>query len=328
MLKLKCFFDNKDLAKMILENWEYDLASIDMFNFYRISSNAVYPFKYKGKTRFLRFSPVGEKDINNLVGELDFIRFLMSRDYPALSIIVSKNNEEFIEVYTPWGDFYAVVFERVDGVQLGEIEYTPEICKKHGSYLGKLHKLSSDYKPITKLRWTYEDVFLWIDKELSNLSYDISAIEEIKILETYLSKIPKNEKNFGLIHYDFELDNVFYDQAKDVLNIIDFDDAMYHWYAMDIERALDSIKNEIPKENYFLMKDSFIKGYNEEFNVTDEMLSYLPIFRRFANLYAYTRILRSTAEVWNNEPDWLTEIRGKLNIAMEQRSKFFGKPIQ
>lgn len=46
MLKLKYLFDNRDLAKMILENWDYDESSLKMFDYFRISSNAVYPFQY------------------------------------------------------------------------------------------------------------------------------------------------------------------------------------------------------------------------------------------------------------------------------------------
>lgn len=327
MLKLKYLFDNRDLAKMILENWDYDSSSIDMFKFYRISSNAIYPFKTNGKTKFLRFSPVEEKDKNNLIGELEFIRYLKLNKYPALSTIPSKNNEELLEVSTPWGEYFAVVFDRVAGVQLGEIDYTYDICKKHGRSLGKLHKLSLEYKPIKKLRWSYEDVLIWIEKQLSNFPNEILAMKEVKILKEYFSKLPKNNQNFGLVHYDFELDNVLYDQTTDTLNIIDFDDAMYHWFAMDIEQALNSILNDSFCENYSLMKDVFIEGYREEFNIDDDMLSMLPIFSRFANLYGYVKILQSSAEVWNNEPEWLFHLRGKLAIAIEQRSKLFGESI-
>ncbi len=42
MLKLKYLFDNKDLAHMILNNWEYDYDNPDLLKHYRISSNAVY----------------------------------------------------------------------------------------------------------------------------------------------------------------------------------------------------------------------------------------------------------------------------------------------
>ena len=75
MLKLKYLFDNKDLAMMILGNWEYDPSSIDMLKYYRISSNAIYPFKNEGKVRFLRFAPCDEKDKNNIIAELEFITY-------------------------------------------------------------------------------------------------------------------------------------------------------------------------------------------------------------------------------------------------------------
>lgn len=328
MLKLKYLFDNRDLVRMILEHWDYDPSSLDMLNFYRISSNAVYPFKYNGKTRLLRFSPCSEKNKDNVLSELEFIRYLKLNGYPALCTVPSKDNQELLEVNTPWGDYFAVVFDRVAGVQLEELHYTSDICRKHGKYLGKLHKLSSEYKPTIKLRWSHEDVLIWIENELSNFTGEDLAKKEVRLLKSFLSKLPKNDQTYGLIHYDFELDNVFYDEVTDRLNVIDFDDSMYHWYTMDIEQALDSIMCETSCKDHSLLMDNFIKGYREEFNISDEMLSYMPIFRRFANLYGYVRVLLSSSDVWNNEPEWLYNLRGKFKIYMKQRSIFFGESIE
>ena len=102
---------------------------------------------------------------------------------------------------------------------------------------------------------------------------------------------------------------------------------MYHWYAMDIEQALDNIANEISCEDHSLMRDSFINGYREEFSITDEMLSYLPVFRRFADLYGYVRVLVATKEVWDNEPKWMMNVRMHLESLMKDRSNHFGNPI-
>lgn len=124
MLKFKYLFDNRDLAVMILKNWEHDPSSLEMLNFFRISSNAVYPFKCSGNIRFLRFSPCEEKDKINLIGELDFIRYLRHNGFPALSTVLSKSKKELLEVSTPWGNYFAVVFETVSGTRLTDIEYT------------------------------------------------------------------------------------------------------------------------------------------------------------------------------------------------------------
>ena len=327
MLKLRYLFDNRDLAIMILENWEYDPASLHMLDYFRISSNATYPFEYEGKRRFLRFAPCTEKDKSNILGELDFVRYLKKRGYPVLSTVPSKNNRELLEVNTPWGKYYAVVFESVAGVRLDQTDYSYDMCKKHGRILGRLHKLSSEYKPSKALRWSHKDVFSWIEKELSHLPDEDSARQEAKLLNEFFSKLPCNDQIYGLVHYDFELDNIFYDQTTDTLNVIDFDDSMYHWYVLDIVQALDNIAEEISCEDFSLMRDCFIKGYREEFSVSDEMLSYLPAFKRFIDLYGYVRTLVATKEAWDNEPKWMTNLRMHLTSLMEDRSRNFGQPI-
>jgi Ser/Thr protein kinase RdoA (MazF antagonist) len=170
-------------------------------------------------------------------------------------------------------------------------------------------------------------VLLWIYSTLTGFENQEQALEETKLLQTYFSKLPKSAPNYGLVHYDFELDNVFYDKGTCTCNVIDFDDAMYHWYAMDIEQALDSIKDEIESSRYEQVKECFLNGYRSEYAVTDEMLSLLPMFRRFANLYGYARVLRSSGEKWNNEPKWLEDLRVKLNNSMKNRSRNFGSSL-
>lgn len=67
-----------------------------------------------------------------------------------------------------------------------------------------------------------------------------AALAEARLLRDYFAAMPATKVNFGLVHYDFEYDNVFYDSTSEECYAIDFDDAMYHWYAMDIEQALKS----------------------------------------------------------------------------------------
>lgn len=65
MLKLKYLFENFELARKCLELYDYDEASLDqMFRYFRISSNAIYPFREgtnPKQVNFLRLSPVEEK---------------------------------------------------------------------------------------------------------------------------------------------------------------------------------------------------------------------------------------------------------------------------
>lgn len=326
MMKLKYLFDNNDLAKMLLCNWKYDEDSLDMLKYCRLSSNAVYPFKNGGNVHLLRFAPTSEKDKNNILAELEFIKYLSHNQFPALRTVLSNNNEELVTAMTPWGDFYASVFNRVTGVQLGETDLNEDIMYEFGRTLGKLHQLSSTFVPINK-RWSYEDVFLWMNSTLSTLPNQKLAMGELELLHNYFSKIPKTPDTYGLIHYDYELDNVFYDKATGVCNVIDFDDAMFHWYVMDIEQSLDSIKENIEPKRYEQSSELFLKGYKNEYSIDDEMLSLRPVFRRFANLYGYTRVARAAAEKWDNEPKWLVDLRVNLDNLMKSRHANFGSEL-
>jgi Ser/Thr protein kinase RdoA (MazF antagonist) len=324
MLKLKYLFNDVNLAEMLLLNWEYDKESIEMFKHYRISSNAIYPFKFKGNILFLRFAPKTEKSKNNIVAELDFISYLRANRFGVLESVLSKKGEELVEAQTPWGEYYASVFNCVSGVQINKTDFSDTVVNCHGKALGKLHQLSSEYTPPAKnKRWSYKDVFNWIQDILLEFPQESAALMELRILQDYFSSIPITKSNFGLIHYDFEYDNVFYDEAANSCNVIDFDDVMYHWYAMDIEQALDSLQDYIPAEIYNHKKQCFMDGYLSEYDISIEMLSILPECRRFANLYGYVRILRSVAEKWDNEPDWLESLRGKLTKAMNDKSASF-----
>jgi Ser/Thr protein kinase RdoA (MazF antagonist) len=327
MLKLKYLFQNKDLAHMLLSNWENDNADSDSLNYYRISSNAVYWCKNQGNTFFLRFVSDEEKSMKKILAELEFLRYLRDSGYPAEDTILSKAGNELEVVNTPWGTYYVVAFKEVSGKQIGQVPFTDEIIFGWGKALGKLHKLSSEYKPVNNKRNDWKETIDWMEEVLSNFPNEITARNELYMLKDYFLKLPVTKEDFGLIHYDFEADNVFYDEITKTYNSIDFDDSMYHWYAMDIEQALDSLKEDMSEEQVEPSINQFINGYRSEYNISDDILELLPAFRRYANLYGYVRVLRSIEEKWNNEPEWMVNLRTRLEDGLNRKKCSFTKPI-
>jgi len=327
MMKLKHLFNNYALAEMLLKNWKYDETSLDLFQHFRISANAIYPFKMNGEVCFLRCSPVSEKRKDNILAELEFVNYLRSRYYNALKPVPSKNGDELVQKLTPWGEYYASVFKRIMGKQISETDFSDEIMFAYGASLGQLHKLSSEYNAPKTKRWTHVDAFNWIEETLKKLALENSAMDELNLLSEYFSNVPQNSKNYGLIHYDFELDNVFYDDTTRSCNVIDFDDAMYHWYVMDIIQALDSLKSEVAKDEFSYKQAVFIEGYRSRFDIDDGLFADALVFKRYANLYQYARGARAMQEKWDNEPDWMVELRTKLTKSLVRNSEFFGKAI-
>lgn len=327
MLKLKYLFNNVDLAEMLLKHWNYDEASLELFEYYRISSNAIYPFEYEGETRLLRFAPKTEKLKSNILAELDFIAYLRDNRYGVLESAASKHDEELVEARTPWGEYYASVFKRVSGVQISNTDFSDAILFSYGKALGRLHHLSSQYTPGQFKRWSHSDVLDWMQEVLMDFPEKSAALREVSLLRDYFASIPTSPNLYGLVHYDFEYDNVFYDDESKSCNVIDFDDAMYHWYAMDIEQALHSLQDCIPSEIFNRKKQCFMDGYVTEYGIPSDLEEILPACRRFANLYGYVRTLRSIAEKWDHEPEWMTDLREELEEGLKEESIDFGKEL-
>jgi Ser/Thr protein kinase RdoA (MazF antagonist) len=327
MMKLKYLFDNRSLAEMILKYWDYDRTRLDLFDYFRISANAVYPFELDNRRYYLRFSPVEERSIEAILAEIEFLSYLRSKGYPAVETRWSRSGREIELVDTPWGSYLAVVFPAVPGQPLNQTELTERIIYGYGKALGQLHKLSQDYLPAQHQRVSWKEQMDWMAAFLDKDNGETAAKTELRTLRRFLEGLTASRVNYGLVHYDFEYDNVFYEASSDCYHPIDFDDAVYHWFVLDIDQSLDSLSDILPADRFAETQNEFIRGYRSILPLEDSMLAIRPVFRRYANLYGYVRILRSIRDQWPNEPEWMVDLRSKLSLAMEKRSQDFGKPL-
>ena len=106
---------------------------------------------------------------------------------------------------------------------------------------------------------------------------------------------------------------------------IDFDDAMYHWFAMDIGQAVDSLADEVEPELAAAREAVFLAGYAAVRPLPDPALR--AVCRRFADLYWYARVADALSETWPDEPDWMTGLRGRLEDGKTERAARFGSPL-
>ncbi len=304
MEKLRSLFENFNLAEMMVKNWNYDEESVKHFRNFRISSNAIYPFEINGKAHFLRLSPDATKEVGFIEDEIAFTKYLRTQGYDAVDFIVSRNGKLVESCETPWGLYNASVMECVLGQELEEMEMDASIAYEFGSALGKLHELSSTYdvKPSNRLHCI--EALTWCESYLFDSPEHKEIIEAIELLKPALEELPKDKMQYGLIHYDFDLDNVFLDQESRKMHVIDFDDCMMSWYDMDVVLSLDKLGDAY--------QDSFIKGYKSHYQVSSDFEKLAPMFRQFTLIYSYTRIVRSIEEKWENEPTWMINLRSKF----------------
>lgn len=229
MLKLKYLFENYDLAKHCLAQYDYDAASLsDMMGHFRISSNAIYPFRNgtnPAQIQFLRLSPVEEKPFSSVVSEIHLIQWLIDNGYPAMQPIRMKNGKWADQADTEWGCYNVSCFARVPGKALDDIDGSLAIVRGYGRSLGTLHQTLKRY-PAAEERRDHRTLLDEIRTRFAAYGAPAMMQAELNRVEAQLSDLPVRADNYGIVHYDFEPDNVFYDEATDLFSAIDFDDAM------------------------------------------------------------------------------------------------------
>ena len=190
------------------------------------------------------------------------------------------------------------------------------VLYEYGAALGRLHSLSQSFTPSVR-KSSYADVLEVMHDEFAAGDVPESVRQELTAVSNLLNSLPRTEDNFGLVHYDFEPDNVFWDAQNQQCSVIDFDDGMYHWFALDVEQVFDCLTEFFEGDALQKAKEQFLKGYRTQHAFTEEMEMSMPLMRRFINLYSYARLRHCLSEPVSEKPEWMmrleTRLRSKLH---------------
>ena len=121
---------------------------------------------------------------------------------------------------------------------------------------------------------------------------------------------------YGIIHYDFEPDNVFYDVETDSFSVIDFDDAICCWYALDIVRAIDGLNEVVEGGEPDVATSCFIEGYKSATDLTEEQQQTFMLMRRLVRLQEYSTLLHVMSESILEMPEWMIGLTDKLKCKL------------
>jgi Ser/Thr protein kinase RdoA (MazF antagonist) len=300
------------VADHILSRWNHDQGTAKYF---RASANFQFIFQRAGKRYFLRFNHSIERSIDRIHAEVDFINYLASKGL-VIAKPVSSIAGHFVEsVSTSQGVFHAVVFEGLAGAQFEEIEeLTPQIFMRWGQALGELHQATEGYK--AGARPTWKDHLAMISEYLP--ATEQTAHLALRKLQEQLTRLSINEDNYGLIHFDFELDNIVWNGDK--VGIVDFDDSAQYWFVADIAFALRDLFDDSAEKVELQNKSfqNFIAGYRQVKEITQEDLVLIPMFLKLHNLITFAKLHRALEiQEIQGEPVWLEELRKKLTLKMQ-----------
>ncbi|CAN5430878.1 phosphotransferase enzyme family protein [soil metagenome] len=295
------------IADLIAARWGENLAP----RRFRASANFTYVCDIGEQRAFLRFAHESDRTRDDIEREMELLIWLAAQQIAANEPIRSSSNALVESVETETGAFHAVMLTRVIGKNHEFEQLDGGTAQRWGAAIGSLHATLANAPE--NLR---RGPGFW-QKSLDHASLEESGFpaivqrEAIRLSEA-LAELPQTPENYGLIHCDLELDNVFDQESRFAL--IDFDEYCSGWFAFDLAKAFSEGLSETEVATTPLI-DDFIAGYRSEHALSEQMLQAIPIMLRLSNLNSSVRVRRSL----DLAPDfqrvgWMANLERNLSV--------------
>lgn len=296
------------IAQDAIRPWAHEHGPV---RFVRASANVIFRFSATGGEYVLRLTPTQHRSPAAIAAELVFLRHLATAGVPLAGPVPALSGPEVRTVDTRLGSFHATVFAALHGTQY-ELSDLPAHClTRWGQALGRLHHAARGHPGTGRPRWT--------DQLPALPAEEADARRLLHRVTDRLARLPATTENFGLIHGDFELDNLIW-TAGHIPMIVDFDDSAHHWLAADIAFALRDLRD--PETGHLdphqpAVRD-FLQGYRTQHPVADPDLARIPLFLRLHDLTTFAGLLHALdLSQADASPDWLVTLRRKLTRKLD-----------
>lgn len=271
----------------------YNLSS-ESFQLVEDASNPSYYVDYQGKSAFLRMS---SRPKNTILGEIDFMRYLSKNGVRVSQIYPTKGDDLIAQISDDSDSYILTLFEKLPGVHPEGDLLTEDVIRLYGRNLGKMHRLSTEYEPISsEIRrpvWHEYEIFDVVERTPES---EIAIPEKCKAMFDKIKSLPVDETSFGMIHADTEPWNVLL--HDNTLAWIDFDDCCYCHHVFDIAVSMTyiliaSVDDVLNPDNAEKNKTAqgiwsqFYRGYQEEYSLSDTQRALIPDFLRFRIMQDY-----------------------------------------
>jgi Ser/Thr protein kinase RdoA (MazF antagonist) len=196
----------------------------------------VYELTRDGKPCILKITHTVHRSEENLLDEVDFLRFLADHGVRIPRPVPFLTGRDVECLPAERGDFLAYAFERAEGALIARREWTPKLIEDWGALMGRIHAVGRPYQPRHGSRrplWHWNE-FDYFERHLSTSTPTVRK-RAADLLER-LGTLPTGSQVFGLIHGDLHPWNIFQHQGE--LTPFDFDDCVYDWFLGDLAGAM------------------------------------------------------------------------------------------
>lgn len=274
-------------AKDIARHWMLDQPEVSLFAY---RENAVFKVSVPNDCSFaLRLHRPGYHSDASLKSELTWMNSLCDAGINLPAVQPTKEGDSLVsEVHPETGVRYqADLLSWIDGAPVSEagrgMLKEPDrsrIFRAAGSLLARMHNFSASWiAPAEFIRHAWDQVGIvgnksvWGDfRQLGTAAGEPARILEIaeKQLVARLSRLPRDQSAYGMIHADVNLDNLL--RSGDEFYVIDFDDAGFGWYLFDLATLL---YNFFGSRHFEPLLKLVVEGYRAERELSEDALETL-----------------------------------------------------
>ncbi|MDN4602354.1 phosphotransferase [Paenibacillus sp. F6_3S_P_1C] len=244
------------------------------------------------ETRILRISFLPDRNREDYLAELEYVRYLYEHGASVSNVVPSKMGHLLEEIVYDDHTFYVCMFVKAKGKLLVENHYqyregvpVTEYYYNCGKVLGQMHQLSKSYAPVHR-RPHFSNTYnlAYIERVIPD-SFPLLRDKMIELL-LVVKELDTSQETYGMLHFDYNDGNYSIDYDTGQITVYDFDNSCFGWYMCDLAALWTNgvgwiqFESDAEKRKQF-MNDYFrvvLEGYASETAIADDMLEKLPLF--------------------------------------------------
>jgi Ser/Thr protein kinase RdoA (MazF antagonist) len=231
--------------------------------FWRSSASHVFVVLNKDRTQreaFLRFVPAHLFSRTRVEAVAALMSCLAGAGMATVPILRSSTGGLVETIDVGGWQAHAMLVANAGGETVELDDLTPQSARAWGAALGRLHRDGD----VAAAALDLPDCLERIHEALTCFDGDTVLGEVVAAVRSRLADMPRNAGCYGLVHGDFELDNLAW--LDGVPHAYDFDEAERSWFMADIASAIRDI---VPQPRALAEAPSallaaFLNGYRRE----------------------------------------------------------------
>ncbi|MEZ4713755.1 MAG: phosphotransferase [Caldilineaceae bacterium] len=268
-------------------------------------ADGVYGFTRHQQAFVIKFSDPAARSFATLQSQVHWLDFLATEGAPVSPPVPSPQGVLVEKLPLENSLVSAVCYERASGVRPAVPRLTAEEWQRWGQTVGKLHALSTVYTPpLDQPPLAQWDANVTQDRTTIPAE-QTRVLEKFDALQRYFQTLPTDSQVYGMIHGDFQANNLCLDH--ETFWVIDFDNCTYHWFLMDIATSLYYSLWERPTDQSNVTFSAFVLenlwvGYAREYTLDVAWVERLPIFLKLIEMNTYIAILAYNQAALQRDP--------------------------